>query len=50
LPPNLGSVCERLRCCEPVPHDLVHVDQLLNLPTAQSTGQLCLLHVRVSAL
>ena len=31
LPPNVGSVMERLRFCEPVPHDLVHVDQAPNV-------------------
>ena len=27
LPPSVGAVVERLRFCEPVPHDLVQVDQ-----------------------
>ena len=36
LPPNVGSVVARLRFCEPVPHDLVHVDQAPNAGTMQS--------------
>jgi hypothetical protein len=35
-PPKLGCVKVRLRDCEPVPHDLVHVDQALKLNTKQS--------------
>ena len=31
LPPFWGSVVERLRFCEPPPHDLVHVDQAPNV-------------------
>ena len=31
LPPNVGAVVERLRFCEPPPHDLVHVDQAPNV-------------------
>jgi hypothetical protein len=39
LPPNVGSVCARLRCCEPAPHDTVQVDQLSKVPSSQSTAQ-----------
>jgi hypothetical protein len=31
-------VTERLRICEPVPHDLLHVDQGLKLLTVQAVG------------
>ena len=31
LPPFCGAVVERLRVCEPPPHDLVHVDQAPNV-------------------
>jgi hypothetical protein len=39
LPPNTGCTCVRERDCEPVPHDLVHVDQSPNVGwTLQSWG------------
>ena len=37
-PPDWGSTVARLRCCEPPPHDTVHVDQALKAGTTQSTG------------
>jgi hypothetical protein len=49
LPPYVGSVVERLRFCEPVPHDLVQVDQAPKVGTTQSTGHAWALHARVSA-
>jgi hypothetical protein len=48
-PPNLGATFVRLRFCEPTPHDLVHVDQAPNEPTAQSVAHAASLQVRVSA-
>jgi hypothetical protein len=35
--------------CEPVPHDLVHVDQAENAEVAQCTAQVCALQLRVSS-
>ena len=49
LPPEVGSVCSRLRFCEPVPQDLVHVDQAPNAGTLQSTAHAATLQLRVSA-
>ena len=49
LPPNVGSTVARLRFCEPVPHDFVHVDHAPNAGTAQSTAHDCSLQARVSA-
>ena len=43
------AVMERLRFCEPVPHDLVHVDQAENAEVAQCTAQVCALQLRVSS-
>jgi hypothetical protein len=40
LPPNVGATVARLRCCEPTPHDLVHVDQAPKAPSAQSVARL----------
>ena len=40
----------RLRCCEPVPHDLVHVDQAPKADTAQWIGHGPWLHACVSAV
>ena len=40
----------RLRDCAPVPHDLVHVDQALNVDVAQWIGHGPMLHDCVSAL
>ena len=48
-PPALGPVCARLRDCEPVPHDLVHVDHAPKVPVTQSVAQGASLHARVSA-
>ena len=48
-PPKVGSVVLRLRCCEPVPHDLVHVDQAPKSPTTQSVAHAAVLQLRVSA-
>ena len=49
-PPKLTSVTGlRVRSCEPVPHDLVHVDQALYSDTAQSSGQLLELQPRDSS-
>jgi hypothetical protein len=50
LPPNFGSVCARLRFCEPVPHDFVHVDHAFQVLVLQLTGQRCVLQARVSAV
>ena len=51
LPPFVGSALRvRLRDCEPVPHDLVHVDQALNVASkSQSTEHACTLQLRVSS-
>jgi hypothetical protein len=48
-PPNLGSTVVRLRDVKPAAHDVVQVDQLEKLPTAQLTGHACTLQARVSA-
>ena len=48
-PPRCGAVSERLRDCEPTPHDLVHVVHAPQEATTQLRGQACLLHWRVSA-
>ena len=48
-PPALGPVCARLRDCEPVPHDLVHVDHAPKASLVQSAEHVCALHARVSA-
>jgi len=45
----VGSVCARLRFCEPVPHDLVHVDQAPKPSVTQSVAHAAVLHARVSA-
>ena len=43
-------VMERVRCCEPAPHDFVHVLHALYVDTTQSTGHLCAsLQLRVSS-
>jgi hypothetical protein len=44
----VGSVWVRLRCCEPVPHDLVQVDQAAKTEVAQSVAQFSSLQERVS--
>ena len=49
LPPSMASMVPRVRLCEPVPHDLVQVDQAAHLPSVQSVGQLAALQARVSA-
>ena len=49
LPPLDGAEVLRLRFCEPLPHDFVHVDHAPNAPTAQSMGHACVLQRRVSA-
>ena len=49
LPPSVGSTVARLRFCEPVPQDLVHVDQAPNAGTLQSTAHAATLQLRVSA-
>ena len=49
LPPSMGSVRARLRVCEPVSHDLVHVDQAENVPKTQSVEHVGALQPRVSA-
>ena len=48
-PPLAGAMCVRVRCCEPAPHDVVHVDQAPNAPSTQSTGHACELQARVSS-
>ena len=48
-PPALGPVCARLRDCEPVPHEAVHVDQAPKSPTTQSVAHAAVLQLRVSA-
>ena len=42
-------VMERVRCCEPAPHDFVHVDHALYDDTTQSTGHGLALQLRVSS-
>jgi hypothetical protein len=37
-PPNVAGTLSRLRLCEPVPHDVVHVDHESKVPTTQSTA------------
>ena len=49
-PPSVGSTVARLRLCEPVPHDLVQVDQALKADTTQLTAHGCELHERTSEL
>ena len=50
LPPFFGSTWLRLRCCEPVPHDAVHVDQASQIVlTTQSSAHAAVLHARVSS-
>ena len=49
LPPFEDSVSSRSRCCEPVPHDSVHVLQLLKPRMMQSTGHAAVLQACVSA-
>ena len=49
VPPLLGSVCARLRVCEPPPHDLVHVDHAPKLSVTQSTAHACLLQSAASS-
>ena len=49
MPPFSGWRSGRVRDCEPVPHDLVHVVHGANVPTTQWTAQECMLHLRVSA-
>jgi hypothetical protein len=48
-PPCEGSTVARLRDAEPVPHDLVHVDQAPKVGTTQSTAHGAVLQSRVSA-
>ena len=48
MPPNVGSICMRLRCCELVPHDAVQVDQ--QRLVTQLTAQAKVLQARVSPL
>ena len=50
LPPKKGIVVLRERFCMPRPHDFVQGDHASNVSTAQSMGQLCALHERVSAV
>jgi hypothetical protein len=38
VPPSVGAVLERLRFCEPVPHDLVHVDHAAQPLVTQSVA------------
>ena len=45
----MGSVCVRLRFCEPSPHDLVHVDHATQLLVTQSVAQANVLQARVSS-
>lgn len=49
LPPNAGATKVRLRCCDPVPHDFVQVDQAVQDSTVQSTAHAWVLQARVSA-
>ena len=48
LPPFEGAVVERLRFCEPPPHDLVHVDQAFQPWVTQLPAHGKELHARVS--
>jgi hypothetical protein len=45
----VGAVLERLRFCEPVPHDVVHVDQLPHDAMPQSVAHAAALQPRVSS-
>ena len=49
-PPFCGWTCVRVRCCEPAPHDVVHVDQAPNVPSTQFVGQSCELQLRYPML
>jgi hypothetical protein len=49
LPPKVGGVSVRLRLCDPLAHDLVHVDQAPNAGSTQSVAHAWLLQSRVSA-
>ena len=49
LPPSVGATLVRLRFCEPVPHDLVQVDQAPKEPSTQSVAHGAALQLRVSA-
>ena len=42
-------VMERVRCCEPAPHDFVHAVHALYVDTTQSTGHGLALQLRVSS-
>ena len=46
----MASTCVRLRDIEPVPHDLVQVDQAPKALVLQLTAQAKVLHARVSAV
>jgi hypothetical protein len=48
-PPSVGAVLGRLRFCEPVPHDVVHVDQLPHDAMPQSVAHTAALQPRVSS-
>ena len=49
LPPSIGGTRTRLLRCEPVPHDLVQVDQAAQPLVTQSVEHVCSLQLRVSA-
>ena len=49
LPPEAAVVTLRLRLCDPVPHDCVHVVQSLKTDSSQCPGQACVLHARCSS-
>ena len=46
----MGSVWARLRFCEPVPHDLVQVDQAPKPRVTQLAAHSTVLQARVSAV
>ena len=48
-PPKVGSVCARLGCCAPVPHDVVQVDQAPKASALQSVAHAAVLQLRVSS-
>ena len=49
VPPKVGCTMERLRCCEPEPHETGHVDQTLKVPMPQSVAHAAVLQLRVSS-
>ena len=48
-PPSVGWAVTRVRVCEPVPHDVVHADQVAQALVTQSLAHGAVLQARVSA-